>query len=37
MIFAVNGYEETKVIDCTKNTMVKFGISKEYINKAEAE
>lgn len=37
MIFTVNGYAETKVIDCTKNTMVEFGISKEYINKIKQE
>lgn len=37
MVFAANCYAETKVIDCSKNTMVEFGITEEYVDKIEQE
>lgn len=37
MVFAVNCYAETKVIDCSKNTMVEFGITEEYVDKIKQE
>lgn len=37
MVFAANCYAETKVIDCSKNTMVEFGITEEYVDKIKQE
>lgn len=37
LMFSVNAYAEVKTIDCSINTIVKFGISEAYINQIKQE